>query len=961
MKIKLLPAETNLIEIITNEILPLAPDFTSITIVFPEKRPGYYLRKSLAEKLERSFLPPRCFSLDDFIDHIYSEKLLCLNRKLAPLEAIGLLYEIHQQSPAPLGGQAFLSFDHFFSLGSKLYQDLEELKHGQLKPEDLREADSLVQLNLPDQTASRLQGLSYFYENFYKEIDHRSFSTPASRLDFILKNFSANLFPEKKIILAGFFSLTRSEAELIRKLLSLPQTELYILAARGLEHLEKVLGVPLEMKDLYPDLKDQQIKAELKFCMAPDAHGEILALNGEIEKKIRSPQELNERQVIVLPAAETLFPLYHQTLSSLPAESFNISLGYPLSRTPLYSFFDCLFNLIQTKDEENRFYLPEYLRFVLHPYTKNIYFPVSPRRSDLTRILFHLIEETFSREQGSLFYSLEEIEKNPELERALTQYVADDPEAPEAKNFLKHLHQIHQQTIWPFLEINNLGDFAQKIISLAEFLAQESTASLHPFFEPFFQAFRELFESIETSIIRLHRFDLASSYFNFFRKIIAEASVAFPGTPLRGLQILGFWETRCLPFEEVYLLDVNEEVIPASSKIDSLLPYSVRKIFGLPTYEDLEKRVEYYFDILIKTAKKVCFYFIENSEKEKSRLIERLIWEKQKRESQREPLSLIHSVRYQVALSSPPPKSVIKSETIMTALNHFAFSASALDNYLACPLKFYYGSLLRLEEKEELAEPVEKKTIGTLVHRILEEYFKPWKGRNLKPDFLTEESLKKAIEKEFVMTFGQNLRGSAYLIRKQIESHLLDFLRHYQLPIIREYVQEKKPYLLLDLERQVEGKIEIDGLTFNVSIKIDRVEKRDKDIFIIDYKTSAQEKNYGINWKKLDFDSRNTWAEAIRSVQLPLYTFVWANQHNHKPEEIKAILLLLGKNRIDRKGIEYWPFEEDEEKRQEQLKLIFKIIKSLLLEIINPEIPFSSEPAREETCTYCPYPSLCGQ
>lgn len=961
MKIRLLAPETNLIEVIANEILPFAPDFTSIMIVFPEKRPGYYLRKLLAEHLDQGFLPPRCFSLDDFVDHIYGEKLLRQKKKLIPLEAVGLLYEIHQKSPAPLGGQAFLSFDYFFSLGLKLYQALEELKHGQVKPEDLRQADALIQLNLPEETASRLQSLSYFYENFYKVIEHRGFSTPASRLDFILKNFSVPLFPEKRIILGGFFSLTRSEAELIQKLLSLSQTELYIMAARGLEHLEKILGVPLKINELYSDLKELKIKADLKFCMAPDAHGEILALNREIEKKIKNPWELNEKQVIVLPAAETLFPLYHQTLSSLPAESFNISLGFPLSRTPLYSFFDCLFNLIQTKDEENRFYLPEYLRFVLHPYTKNIYFPVFPRRSDFTRILFHFIEETFSREHGSLFWSLEEIEKNPELGRALIQYVANDPEAPEDKIFLNHLHQIHEQTILPFLEINNLGDFAQKIIRLADFLAQESTASLHTFFEPYFQAFIELFEAMGKSIIRSLRFDLISSYFIFFRKIISEATVPFPGTPLRGLQILGFWETRCLPFEEVYMLDMNEEVIPASRKIDSILPYSVRKAFGLPTYEDLEKRVEYYFDLLIKTAKKVCFYFIENSEKEKSRLVERLIWEKQKRENQSDPLSLIHRVRYQVALSSPSPKSIRKSEAIMTALSHFSFSASALDNYLQCPLKFYYGFLLKLEEKEELAEPVEKKTIGILVHRILEEYFKPWKGRNLRPDFLCEDSLKKVIEKEFGTAFGHSLRGSTYLIRRQVERHLLDFLRHYQLPIIEEFFQEKKPYLLVDLEKQVEGKMEIDSFTFNLSIKIDRVEKRDKDIFIIDYKTSAQDKNYKINWKKLDFDSRPTWTEAINSLQLPFYTFVWSNQQNHKLEEIRAILLLLGKNVIDRNGIEYSPFEEDKESRQEQLELIFNIIKSLLVEIINPEVPFSSNFVREGSCTYCPYPSLCGQ
>jgi len=492
-------------------------------------------------------------------------------------------------------------------------------------------------------------------------------------------------------------------------------------------------------------------------------------------------------------------------------------------------------------------------------------------------------------------------------------------------------------------------------------MAHESTASLHAFFEPYFQAFLNLFEAIEKSIIKSYRFEHLASYFNFFRKVMAEATVPFPGTPLRGLQVLGFWETRCLPLEEVYLLDMNEEVIPASSRIDSLLPYAVRKAFGLPTYEEHERRVEYYFDILIRRARKVCLYFIENSEKEKSRLVERLLWERQKKEKQPDPSSLISSVRYHVALSSPSPRPVTKSEALLTFLRDFRFSVSALDNYLQCPLKFYYGSLLKLEEKEELAEPVEKKEIGTIVHSILENYFQPWKNRELRPEWLTEDALRKTMEREFIRVFGPSLSGSSFLIRQQIENHLLDFLRHYQLPLAREYAEQKRPYHLIDLERQVDGEMRLDGHIFKVRIKIDRVERRDKDIFIIDYKTSAQEKNYEIRWSKLDPALRETWPQAISSLQLPFYTFVWAAENQQKPEEIKAILLLLGKNRISRKQIEYWPFDEDPDRRREQLDLILQVIKGLLFEIINPEIPFSSELAREGSCRYCPYTALCGQ
>jgi ATP-dependent helicase/nuclease subunit B len=69
---------------------------------------------------------------------------------------------------------------------------------------------------------------------------------------------------------------------------------------------------------------------------------------------------------------ETLFPLYHHCLSLFDSENFNISLGYPLHRTPVYAFLNNLMEMILSMDGE-QVYVPDYLAFVLHPYTKNNY------------------------------------------------------------------------------------------------------------------------------------------------------------------------------------------------------------------------------------------------------------------------------------------------------------------------------------------------------------------------------------------------------------------------------------------------------------------------------------------------------------------------------------------------------------------------------------------------------------
>jgi len=49
-----------------------------------------------------------------------------------------------------------------------------------------------------------------------------------------------------------------------------------------------------------------------------------------------------------------------------------------------------------------------------------------------------------------------------------------------------------------------------------------------------------------------------------------------------------------------------------------------------------------------------------------------------------------------------------------------AYSASAINSYLACPLQFYYRYVLGLEEKDDLLDALEAADIGTFIHELLE-------------------------------------------------------------------------------------------------------------------------------------------------------------------------------------------------------------------------------------------------
>jgi hypothetical protein len=997
LKVTIVPAGVNLIALLARHLSTSSTDFSRTLVVFPEQRPGHYLRKTLGEMTGHSFLPPTIYSLDEFIDFLYSRFLRRDEPLLETVEAVSLLSDLNQSSPGhSFSGQkkSELTFDEFFPIGHKIFQDLEELKMGQITPDKFLAVDELAGEKLPEKTRARLQKMSYFYEHFYREVEHRSFSTRASRLEKVLEKIEPDWFSSlDEVILAGFYLLTAAEFELLNKVLEAEKTRLFILKGTAFEEmLKKIRADRSEIEEI--DEPEEKPEPELEFCQSPDSHGQLFALNNLLEDKISRPAELNEKQVIVLPAVETLIPVVEQTLARLPETSYNISVGYPLTRTPLYNFFDSLFKLLETAEEDEsagasaprpeeryRLYVPDYLNFVLHPYTKNIYFPAIPRTAEHTRILFHLMENNFNQKKGRLFWSLREMTEDPDLKDSLEKYTGENPEFPRSSQFIEHLRSIHQQTIIPLLSFENINDFAVKLIGLLDFISEESTAPLHVMFEPYARAFYQQLEIFQSQLLTSQKFSQRSGYFQLFRRLISGARVRFPGTPLRGLQILGFWETRCLHFDEVYLLDMNDDVLPGTSKVDSLLPAPLRKTLGLPDYEGLEKRIEYYLSLLVAGARKVHYFFAENDEKQKSRYVEKAIWKKQKAEKETDENKYIKKVSYRLALQMPNPPEIPKTKKILSYLDNLTFSASSLNTYLKCPVEFFYAHVLGLSEKEELTESLERDEIGTLVHAILRQYFWPDLKKRLPPEPDTAR-LKKLIDDEFSQRrYPSPLTGSFFLMRKQIEQHLEEFLHDYQPRVVNDLASCGLSLTLLELEKDFKLDYELGQRTFHLKGKIDRIEKRGESVCLLDYKTSASDQSQLINFNKLEIGDRTTWPQSIKSLQLPFYQLLVQASYNSPPEDIYSAVIILGKNRLSQK-IEYSPLkartrkkpgdqegkifplsESDEEKstRQDNYRLIKEVIDRLLLEVVDGSQPFSAKFKAEDSCSYCPFTSFCGQ
>ncbi|MBF0590464.1 MAG: PD-(D/E)XK nuclease family protein [Nitrospirae bacterium] len=916
-------------------------DYSANLVIFPGKRPAHFLRKTLGERIGGSFIPPRVFSMDSFVDFIYEDALGLFAPAIEGIDAVAILYRCHREGaqnisywpscPTTRNWEHFVTPDSFFGIGMSIYRDIEELCIEKKGIDITARVEEIFKEQCPLHSMQNIQRLSFFYEEFYKTVKALNYSTRSLRYATVSeKIMDADLSRYDKIIVAGFYGLTTSEIDLFNGLGNNTNAEFIFQDGPGIHERLKAIG----FNDITPIAKDTT-EPRIEFYRSPDTHGQVFAFNSLLAKQ----QNLNERTVIALPSSETLFPLLLQGLSVFDDADYNVSLGYPLYRTPIYGFFNNLMQLITSMDG-NRLYIHDYLRFVLHPYTKNI---LIGARADVTRIMFHTIEEELSPNRTKTFFSLDELEDDTELFDAIAKILrnsSDINDSNDVKDINAHLINIHQNTIRRFMAFTDTADFATQCIAVLSYIYKGSTAPIHPYFYPFAEAFVTTLYKIANSQMAEIRFMQPAGYFNLFKKYIATCYCPFTGTPLKGMQVLGFLETRNIQFDRVYILDVNEGVLPGANLDDSLLPFSARQQLGLPTALDREKSSAYYLETLIAGAKEVAIFFVENDKKEKSRFVERLLWKKQRRNNSLNDDTLVRAIQYRIELMNSAPAPVPKTDVMLALLrDNIRYSASALESYLVCPLRFYYKYVLRLDKKDKAAQDIEPLDIGSFVHHVLAQYFRRLVEVPLTPEHIDQAYMISCVEVAFSEFYGQDPSGAAYLLRRQVRRHLLDFLSGYTLPI----VASTKTVI-----KCVEEAVSVRMGRFRLYGVLDRVDVRDGAVLILDYKTSAR---IHMSLGKLDLDDRDSWSAVSNCVQLPFYRMLYAQRFGIPPESLSCAHIFLGRSVID-EGIEV-PFPP------EFYGIIEGLIHRVLGEIVEPSIPFESAGDVKTACLSCVYRCIC--
>lgn len=923
------PPGHDIIDEIVSRLTHTERDYSGTLIVFPGKRPGHYVRKRIGSLAGSGYIPPRILSMDEFIDYVYEHELRVSDRKIDFLDAAALLYDIHHTTPTPVGGEHFQRVDDFLPLAMNIFKELEELYIAGISSDRLRETTA-------GYDTGQTGALGAYYTQFYNTVAERNYSTRSVRYrraagsirDIALREFNA-------VICAGFFVLTKSERDIFSQLLEREHTLIIFQNGKGMqEHLDEL--------SIKPEIIEGDTNVPVvRFHKSPDTHGQVFALSGILKAHLDNQIVPDEKNVIVTPAAETLFPLIQQTLPLIPDHDYNISLGYPAARSTLHGFLVSIMDVLLS-GEDTLLYAHDYLKFVLHPYTKNMLLKGS---SEPSRILFHAIEDHFTNNPDLTYFNPRDVESDTQLIDNVVSRAAGAGYSFSAADFREHLSGIHENTIRTLENISSIGDFAGKLIDIIIFLNEHSTARQHPLFNHFSGHLIDSFIALRNSLLSGLSFNETEGYFTFYNHYIEETQISFAGTPLSGLQVLGFLETRSLKFDRVFLLDANDDMLSGMRRDETLVPTKVRTELGIPTYRDRERLHAYYLDLLIHSAQEVDCFYIEKDKKERSRYLEQLAWHAQKSGTDIET----DSVQYNIKLTNPEPPAIPKTGEVAETLKQMKFSATSLDMYLKCQLRFYYRYVLKLYERDELAEDIDNLQVGSLVHLILKKYFSPLKGIELSESDLSPEKMNTAVDEVFSDRFGERITGKIHILRRQIASRMDDFLTAYQSQIVRQSAVR-----IIDVETPLET--EYNG--YRLAGTIDRIEKRDDSVFILDFKISANANRFRINFNKLDIGDRSGWYRAIGSLQLVIYMLLYEDNFRDVPGSVQPGFVLLGRHRLDT-GIDTGLLDMMNDPGDDTVTLK-EIVRLLLDEITDPEIDFQPTEDYTAECPNCPYKFICG-
>ncbi len=1001
--ILLVPWDRDFIDAVADHLLAVtAGNFRRVTVLFPLRRAGRFLVDRLRDdpRLQKPCLLPEIASVDQWLAElgrtVYGRPL----RLLEPLDRVGLLYSIVQDLQAGRGDEAWRGettfpgeLHRFFPWGLRLAELCEELfRHG-IAAKNIDHAASEV---LP-QAAALLGNLKAIHAAYRVRLLESGAATPGLCQTLAAENVPAVM--EKcagtRLFACGFHAPSGSEDKIFRSLFEAGRLDILCHAdalvatdpprahysCRELGAWMRRFGAPVVLygrtlpsrpvsgrrgakgdgqHSLFPDAGLQSASELLaaktiRFHEGYDLHSQLLAFSRELAEA----PDLSDAAV-VLPDTGLLMPVLHH----LPRRDVNISMGYPLARSSVNRLVETILRLQETRLGPGRYSWRAFLELVRHPYLKML----KVGDAEPLRPLFHAWEAVVRR--GGRYLDPFALPGPGEDENAESGEAMDAVLREKTRALADRVRHVCLTAFKNVATPRQLGDALAGLVGL---LLDEAHAG--DIWERFLIDAECLFRVAGGVIPALRGGDLADepfpqrTLFTLVRGLLQAERAAFEAEPLSGLQVMGMLETRLLSFSRIYLLDAVDDLLPGVAPHDPLLPDPLRHLLGLADSRQRDIVAAYNFFRLIMGASEVVLFYragiqstgLFDDKPLRSRFVEQLLWEVEKRrgkiiEPGEPPLFMVSLPLRAIAKREA---AVDKTQAVDEALSRILakpLSSSLLDDYLLCPLRFYYRRVLRLSPLEEVAEEGDVAELGVLVHAVLRETFAPFVGREITGEDVSLEGLFERYEAA--------LAGAPFFAAMPPEARLI--LTRTGQERLRRYVAGMPRTTPISLETRLSVGLAAAGREWLFTGTIDRVDRRDEGLFILDYKTGkprkpgeslwADETFWGRIGDRAAIEDEGLLAEVrerVASVQLPLYAHLYAVTRGETPVQAACVELRVS-------GEERGLFG-DKTPPEVRLAAISERTPELvdyLLRHVTGAPRFLPQPSR--ACSWCEFTGLCG-
>lgn len=941
--------------------------------VFPNRRSGVFFAKELEElSCGVPVILPEITSISQFVTELTGSV------EITKIEALLLLYQEYSK----IMGDRAESFDKFSYWGDTILNDFNDTDKYLVDPRQLfRNIKDLKEIQANYLTQDQLEAIKKYFgetpvhqfadsEKLWKDSErtkkfatlwdilfdlYTQFNAAVDKMgvsysgktykDAVAKirNMSASDFRHGKYIFVGFNVLSTSEYYIFKLLGQKGIADYYWdynsptfkkrqnKATRFVGRNVKLFKSKLDLKETeittFPKLRAIGIPSNIGQAKYTKVLLDELIDSGEIGDTANATNT-----AIVLPEEFLLIPLLDSINERIT--SVNITMGYPLRYTSIASLVSNIARMHKNarKEGDEFCYFHENIRELLaHPLMKM----VAPEE---TSSLISYIT------QYNLFYVGQSV---------INQY------APSLDYIFDPVVKTNDTTEL-FKYINRIIYFAENVVIGNKMVAEDSVEM------GFISSYIDQLNTL-ASIVQKYNVPMNdNTFFYLVDRVVSSVNVSFEGEPLKGLQIMGILETRCLDFDNVIILSMNERVFPRKHYSRSFIPHILRKANGMATVEFQECMYAYYFYRLISRAKNVTMLFDSRTQSIGSGEPSRFVYQLQTL-FPHSGISLNH-IGFNVFAPAATKIEIHKNNRIMQILNQYRtdgsgqyLSASTINHYINCPLAFYFEKVEKLHIPDEMMEFMDPSTLGTVVHTVLQEIYKLYGKSTAEGIFVDENTINKILSNEAaIQSLIHQTINQIYLHKPDCDTPLTGETiivgTGIFLLIKRLLTFEKKQsftILQTELEEKFHWKID-DDTAVNIKQFIDRVDRIVEDgmpqIRIIDYKTGKD--STSVSSVEMMFNAKSP-NRAKAMLQLLLYCNVYEALHNPS-EPIRPIIYSIRKIgdsgfKVNKK--EVTNYIDINEEYMQSLKLVIK-------ELFNPEVPFT-QTKNKNNCLYCKFTDFC--